>query len=55
MQLTFRTLVGGELSLTEEQQQELRNLGVLHISHGEQECDLSHLHPLTTPKQGRVD
>ena len=52
VQLTFRGFVEPELSLPKEKYQELRNIGVLSITYGEQVFNFSDLAPQKHAKPG---
>ena len=52
VQLTFRGFVEAELSLSKENGQELRNIGVLCLTYGDQEFDFSILVPQKPAKPG---
>ena len=52
VQLTFRGFVEAELSLLKENGQELRNIGVLCLTYGDQEFDFSILVPQKPAKPG---
>ena len=55
VQLTFRGFVEPELSLPKEKYQELRNIGVLSITYGEQVFNFSDLVPQKHAKPGEQD
>ena len=52
VQLTFRGFVEAELSLSKENGQELRNIGVLCLTYGDQVFDFSSLVPQKSAKPG---
>ena len=52
VQLTFRGFVEPELSLSKENEQELRNIGVLCLTYGDQVFDFSSLVPQKPAKPG---
>ena len=54
VQLTFRGFVEPELSLSKDNSQELRNIGVLCLAYGDQVFDFSSLVPQQSAKPGRI-